>query len=195
MVKKRRLRTGLIALIGMLAFAASLGACSEPRLDIAAARCSLALPRGWKAERIPAPFFMTDEAYGLLSPGWAAVIEEEGSDYQIGEYPIYASVYSGSIAASGADYGWSFEEGQWCLEGRELSEAVFSKGDSFDLLRGSSVVGLRAREGGEYPSSVAATAFVAVLDGGKGKIIILVADPFFADEKTFDAIVEGCVFH
>ena len=56
------------------------------------------------------------------------------------------------------------------------------------------MVGLYAKPGGEFPDSSGAAAFVAVIDGKKGKLVEFVADAFFDDAETFNAIVDSLRF-
>jgi hypothetical protein len=157
-------------------------------------RFSLAIPEQWVMERIDPPFFPTAHAYGLRYPGWREVVGENEGDYEISAYPIHVCVYDGSLRTSGNAYGWSFEDGRWWLEGRIRGEAVFTAGKRYDSLRGEPAVGLRAKPGGAYLSSVASTAFVAVIDDRKGNLVVFTSDVFFEDKALFDGIVDGIRF-
>jgi hypothetical protein len=172
-----------------------LSSCRSARLQsIPSAGCKLAIPAGWTIERIDAPFFKPQDAFGMKWPGWHKVIAENEDDYEIGDFPIYASVYEGSLEASGKEYGWTNEAGTWWIEGKSRTEALHVKGQAREFLRGESAVGLRAKPGSEYYGSVGATAFVAVVDGLKGKIVVLIADPFFDDKAIFDMIADSVRF-
>jgi hypothetical protein len=174
---------------------ACFSSCRSARVQsIASARCKLAIPAGWTIERVDAPFFKTQDAFGMKWPGWDEVVKENEKDYFISAYPVYVSVYDGSIEASGKDYGWENEAGAWWFEGKSRMEATYAKARAMESLRGESAVGLRAKPESEYYGSVGATAFVAVLDGLKGKIVVLIADPSYEDKTTFDMIADSVRF-
>jgi hypothetical protein len=187
----RRISTLILCLFAL----AYLSSCRSTRLQsIPCAGCKLAIPAGWTIERIDAPFFKTQDAFGLRRPGWDEIVAEYESDYFISDYPVYLSVYEGSLETSGKEYGWASEGGTWWIEGRSRTEALHMKGKDREFLSGESVVGIRVKPGSEYYGSVGATAFVAVVDGLKGKIVVLIADPFFEDEAAFDMIADSVQF-
>jgi hypothetical protein len=194
MDRRRTLRIQLVRLLALL-IAGTIASCQSTRLTrIPTAHCEIRVPEGWTIEAAPALFFKTDTAFGLSYPGWDRIVRDYGKDYLVGPYPVHLSVYDGSLAESGADYGWGHEGERWWFEGKARSEATFKTDKDHDSLRGVSTVGLYAAPGGEYPDSSGADAFVAVLDGRKGKIIVLIADAFFEDEKAFDEIAGGARF-
>ena len=152
---------------------------------------SVSLPQGWSIEKIKPPFFQTECAFGLKYPGW----EEISSDtvYDVGEYALYISIYDGSLYDNSKKYEFEYRDSTWWINGRAgyQNEGSFVQTRDWDAIIGETEVGAYLKGGGYFGT---ASAYVAILDNKKGKLLEIVADSMFQDKTIFDSIVFNISF-
>ena len=147
---------------------------------------SVTLPEGWSIEKINSPFDETECAFGLKYFGW----EEIASDtmYDVGEYAIYISIYDGSLYNDSESYIFEYRDSTWWINGRAgyQNEGTFIQTEEWIAIMGETEVGAYLKGGGYFGS---ASAYVAILDNKKGKLLEIIADSMFQSTTIFDSIV------
>jgi hypothetical protein len=149
------------------------------------------LPESWTIVPISPVFFPTQQAFALTNPSWKIEHAEFSKDYIIGDYPIYISLYPGSLAQSGSIYGWVHQENQWWFMGkRDMLPAQYEAGDTWKLLIGRSQVGQYAQPNTNAVDIPETSALIAVIDFDQGYILVINANSAYQDAASFRMIID-----